>query len=817
MEEQVRFIVNNEKEEQMHWSRNLEIFLVLQGECTFCCQGETSRMCRGDLWVVNPFSLYQVIREPGSAVLTVFFSEGASESLGTAAEQEIFCRSDLQEEMNREMFTELRQMLAELFGLCVKEKNKSSLLIKSDIYRILYFLEQGFSVRVPQKEEQTPHSLERLRRILLRIHRDYAENITLKQIAEEEYLSMNYLSRYFQQKTGVGFNQYLNQVRLQAAAGYLMNTGISITEIGHRCGFKDATQFIRRFRESYGVTPGKYRGRPVLPDQTEGSEQELFRELTKYKGNKKTRECVFLERVRNREIEADASAKGKKLNHSWKNLVNIGFAKEGLTAVIQNQLSMIQREIGFKYVHFHGLFDDDMMVYTEQEDGTPVYNFKYVDMLFDFFLSIGLKPYVELSYMPSALSGKSRKLFIKNVNFGMPRDMGKWCGLVGRLTAHCIERYGPEEILSWRFLPWCGPAGYAEYGYYQMSEYYEFYRRTYQTLKAIDPRLEVGGPSMDSYFLWERGGEYEKFIEYALENQCRPDFISICGYPSKKDEKETGEDIVLIEKPEALPRATSRDEEYFRHLLEHLEKYHKKIEGRIPEFVFIEWNSSIWQRDLTNDTSFKASFIAKTLLDNYDRASAFGYWALSDYMEEVAPAQEELHGGFGLITCQNIKKSGYYCMELLNMLGERMIGRGEGYFITKKMTGQIQVFLYNYVHFNKLYRYRHQSGVDRTHRGEAFLDGDSIRYRINIEGIQDWTSLKLREYEISRNGGSVYDVWKEMGAPAVPNPEEVEYLQKSAVPVYKSRVLKKEEFRQMEYLLVPHSVKLILIDKADSD
>ena len=48
MEEQVRFIVNNEKEEQMHWSRNLEIFLVLQGECTFCCQGETSRMCRGD-------------------------------------------------------------------------------------------------------------------------------------------------------------------------------------------------------------------------------------------------------------------------------------------------------------------------------------------------------------------------------------------------------------------------------------------------------------------------------------------------------------------------------------------------------------------------------------------------------------------------------------------------------------------------------------------------------------------------------------------------------------------------------------------------
>ena len=816
MHDIVRFTLNEEDETQMQWSSHLRILLVLRGECIFSSNGEFVHMKAGNLWVVNPFFLYQILKGSEADVLTVSFSKEVVDGMKLAQGQEIFCRSDLQEDNNENVFQELRRLLADLFEACVKEKEEDSLLVKSYVYRILSFLEKGFVIKGSSEREQTVQSLERLGRIIRRIHEEYDQPITLKKIAEEEYLSMNYLSRYFQKNAGIGFNQYLKQVRLHAAAGKLLNTELSVTEIGHQCGFKDATQFIKRFHEFYKMTPMKFRKQMPVRKVVGDTSQELFDELLKYKSGETMREHINRERIRHKKVNADVSIKGRRLKHTWKTLVNIGFAKEGLSAVIQNQLRIIQKEIGFKYIHFHGLLDDDMMIYSEKEGRSPVYNFKYVDMLFDFFLSIGLKPYVELSFMPSALSGESMKLFIKSVNLGMPNDMEKWCSLIRNLTAHLLERYGDEEVLSWRFIPWTGPVGFSYYGNYQITEYFELYRRSFEVLKSVHPDIQVGGPAMDSYYIWDEGGCYEQFIEYTEKMQCSPEFLAIDVYPSKKGEKEEGEKIVLIEKPEAFSQATSRDEKYMEHLLDRLEKFHKKRDGKVPEIVFIEWNSTIWQRDLTNDTCFKAAYIAKNVLENYDRAAAYGYWGLSDYMEEVAPAQEEFHGGFGLFTYQNIKKSGYYCLELLSKLGDYLIARGDGYFITKKRSGQIQILLYNYVHFNKLYRYRHLNGVDMMHRNGAFLDGERMRYQLALDGIEDWEYIRMREYTISETSGSAFEGWVKMGAPVSMNSEEVEYLQCSSVPAYQSIILCREEFQRTELQLPPHGVKLILLEKVDS-
>ena len=100
---------------------------------------------------------------------------------------------------------------------------------------------------------------------------------------------MNYLSRYFQKKVGIGFHQYLNQVRQQAAADKLLSTGLSVTGIGHRCGFKDATQFIKRFHEFYEMTPVKFRNQTSAQQVSDDKGQELFYEILKYKSREKRR------------------------------------------------------------------------------------------------------------------------------------------------------------------------------------------------------------------------------------------------------------------------------------------------------------------------------------------------------------------------------------------------------------------------------------------------------------------------------------------------------------------------------------------------
>jgi len=101
-----------------------------------------------------------------------------------------------------------------------------------------------------------------------------------------------------------------------------------------------------------------------------------------------------------RVIECDYFNIKGKLNKTFKKCVGTGRAYEGLLATHQEQLKMVKKECGFEYLRFHGIFHDDMGVYYEDKDGTPQYNWQYIDLLYDYMLSIGIRPFVELSFMP---------------------------------------------------------------------------------------------------------------------------------------------------------------------------------------------------------------------------------------------------------------------------------------------------------------------------------------------------------------------------------------------------------------------------------
>lgn len=82
-------------------------------------------------------------------------------------------------------------------------------------------------------------------------------------------------------------------------------------------------------------------------------------------------------------LHASATEAGRLLAHFWSTVVGAGRANEGLRADWQRHLATVRAECGFEYVRFHGLLHDDMFLYTEREDGTPVLNFQYFDALLD--------------------------------------------------------------------------------------------------------------------------------------------------------------------------------------------------------------------------------------------------------------------------------------------------------------------------------------------------------------------------------------------------------------------------------------------------
>ena len=127
-----------------------------------------------------------------------------------------------------------------------------------------------------------------------------------------------------------------------------------------------------------------------------------------------------------RVIAVDYSQVKGKHNKFFREVVGAGRAAEGLRADWQRDLALVHRECGFKYIRFHGLLQDEMGVYSEDKQGRPVYNFQYIDALYDAILNAGMKPFVELSFMPQALASGSKTIFWWKGNITPPKDYGKW-------------------------------------------------------------------------------------------------------------------------------------------------------------------------------------------------------------------------------------------------------------------------------------------------------------------------------------------------------------------------------------------------------
>jgi xylan 1,4-beta-xylosidase len=97
-------------------------------------------------------------------------------------------------------------------------------------------------------------------------------------------------------------------------------------------------------------------------------------------------------------LTADAKGTGIPLVHFWSKVVGAGRANEGLRATWQEEMATAGKYDGFQYIRFHGIFHDDMWVYREDNSGKPIYNFQYIDDLYDRMLEKGIRPFVELGF-----------------------------------------------------------------------------------------------------------------------------------------------------------------------------------------------------------------------------------------------------------------------------------------------------------------------------------------------------------------------------------------------------------------------------------
>nr|WP_306265549.1 glycosyl hydrolase [Pararhizobium sp. IMCC3301] len=348
-------------------------------------------------------------------------------------------------------------------------------------------------------------------------------------------------------------------------------------------------------------------------------------------------------------FKVDCGSPTTPFPHYWETVVGSGHAPLALRADWQAHLRHCQQDLGFRYVRFHGILSDDMGTLIDQNDQL-LYSFHNADTIFDFLMSIGMKPFVELSFMPLALSSGGEIVFHYKGNISPPRDFGQWETLISKLVGHWVERYGLKEVSSWFFEVWNEPNLDAFWTGSQ-ADYFKLYATTARAVKGVNESLRVGGPATAA-------SEWvDAFVEFCRKHKVPYDFVSTHHYPTDAF-GDPGDDTL-----------TQLSKSRIGVLNEQVAVAHRQAGG--APLYYTEWCTSSNSRDTLHDDPYAAAYIVKTIMDMGNLVEGYSYWTFTDIFEENYFPSLPFHGGFGLTNIHGIPKPAYRGYQLMHALGDR--------------------------------------------------------------------------------------------------------------------------------------------------
>ena len=423
--------------------------------------------------------------------------------------------------------------------------------------------------------------------------------------------------------------------------------------------------------------------------------------------------------------------------------VGAGRANEGLRADWQQQLAEIKRDAGFKYIRMHGLLTDDMGVYRVDAQGKEHYNFQYIDALYDYLLSIKVKPFVELGFMPSQMASGDKTIFWWRGNVTPPKSYEAWERLVKALTAHWTERYGADEVASWYFEVWNEPNLDGFWAGTQ-DDYFKLYAHAARAIKSVDARYRVGGPATAGA-AW-----IPETIAYADKNKVPLDFVSTHTYGVGQgflDEYGTTGTVLLKD-----DGAISND------VLRNRQEIGASAMPKL-ELHYTEWSSSYTPSDPSHDSYHQAAYILQKLKQVGTAAQSMSYWVFTDIFEEAGPRIEAFHGGFGLMNTQGIKKPAYFAYQFLNQLAPNELKNNDARsYATADARGNAQVLLWDYTH----------TLPEKINNQQYFVQDlparDKGKVAVNVGGLKPGAyTLTVSQVGYQRN--DAYTGYIKMGSP----------------------------------------------------
>eukprot|EP01006_Ploeotia_vitrea_P029885 TRINITY_DN62337_c0_g1_i2.p1 TRINITY_DN62337_c0_g1~~TRINITY_DN62337_c0_g1_i2.p1 ORF type:complete len:518 (+),score=48.43 TRINITY_DN62337_c0_g1_i2:14-1567(+) len=342
--------------------------------------------------------------------------------------------------------------------------------------------------------------------------------------------------------------------------------------------------------------------------------------------------------------------------HYWEECVGSGHMLLTSRVDWREHLAMVRRDIGFKRIRGHGLLDDDMSTSL----GPNVNSYINVDLLVDYLIELGMRPILELSFMPNWLSshptdkgGKTVCHYVGNIN--PPKDYQLWGNMIAQLGEHLVGRYGEETVSEFLFEVWNEPGVAPTFWTGTQADYFKLFNYTSRALKGVSEKIQVGGPATDCCPCWIQ--DFEKFNK---EHKIAYDFISTHCYAGGRTD---------------FGNATK-----LGHTIAHAKSLISS--PKIP-FVITEFSSNYIQGDegkaiagIMHDLPAEAAFLVSLISQpGTGAAQVLSYWTFSDVFAEPGFPSHNIsfHGTFGLTNIFGVPKPSYRALEMLHTGGEQRL------------------------------------------------------------------------------------------------------------------------------------------------
>lgn len=698
------------------------------------------------------------------------------------------CNSALRPHKDYQQLSRILSLLASSFFI-----EDSEYIIYAHLYMladclIKHFCEPQNITDISTTENYTT---KRIREIHEYINTNFYQPILLADLANEMFLTPQYLSKFIKEHMHTTFSKYLTDIRLSHAYTELQSSDTSITSIALNNGFPNVTAFNKAFREKYNDTPSAWR---------QARSEQLVKPAQ--------RGLVAIKPLRSDDhivpIHANA-LKTSSYKKTWQDTINIGPLSKALNKNMHDAFVEYHHILNFKYARVENVFDEEIMY---KDASSNYYNFTNLNVILDFLYELNVYPHIELSYKPPKNLAQHPAEWDAASSYAPEKDFNLDTEALTQMLFHCINRYGYKYVSEWRFEMWLPSSKGLSY-VVTPEQYIDQFQKAYTIIKHLVPQCMIGGPGFNM------GSHTEILAQYlkAFEAEKLPfDFLSFYSFGYKSINAYVYDNSVSSTAILSSNPSNARDTiQKFKAFIA------QTMYKELPVYI-TEMTSTLTARNHISYSLFQGAFICKNMLELFNEVAGIGYLGFWDSTYAAYHVPSDFYPSSGLIRAGGIPTPAFHAYAMLAKLGNTLISYGSNYIITCCSSNRYQLLLFNYVHFKESFCLHSISPVDLKDTYAVFENAEDLHFNVTCENIVPGR-YKVTKQTLNHNYGSILDRFLRILNQGSTTSEEllntIINLREDEAAYYKQTTLPRQEIYYTSYdhtltldaTLTPHEVQ----------